>query len=364
MPITTGRRAGTWRVTLFAHGKQHEWIVEGKKKDAESFLARQRVDLEVGKKLARGRAVPTFNEFSTNDYEPHAKKHLAPSTWTVRICQVATLREYFGPLRITELSVEHVEKFKERRKVGASSVNNELRVFRTMLTYASSIGLPVPALSFKKLPVRGAARARTWTTAQVAKLYEQARALAPELLPILVFLVNTGCRKGEAIAAEWSWVDEAAGMLRIPSNEVWRPKNGMPREVPLSDAVRAILAGPKAHARWVFPTRHGGRRATFPKDLFWRVRDAAGLDGGVHTTRHTYASHFLAAVPDLFLLAQVLGHSHGRVTELYSHLLPEHLARARNAVNIGPGLTAVASAAGEAKSLRGPKARGTKASSR
>jgi hypothetical protein len=41
-------------------------------------------------------------------------------------------------------------------------------------------------------------------------------------------------------------------------------------------------------------------------------------------------------VPDLFLLARVLGHSDTRVTKLYSHLLPEHLARARNAVRFAP----------------------------
>jgi len=52
-------------------------------------------------------------------------------------------------------------------------------------------------------------------------------------------------------------------------------------------------------------------------------------------TRHTYASHFLASVPDLFLLAQVLGHSSIRITELYSHMLPGRLNRAKNAVSIG-----------------------------
>ncbi|MGO9838647.1 MAG: hypothetical protein ACLP1X_31085 [Polyangiaceae bacterium] len=36
--------------------------------------------------------------------------------------------------------------------------------------------------------------------------------------------------------------------------------------------------------------------------------------------------------PDLFLLGRILGHSHTRVTELYSHFLPEHLAEARNVV--------------------------------
>jgi hypothetical protein len=34
-------------------------------------------------------------------------------------------------------------------------------------------------------------------------------------------------------------------------------------------------------------------------------------------------------------LAQVMGHSDITVTKLYSHLLPDHLERARNAVNFG-----------------------------
>jgi integrase len=118
----------------------------------------------------------------------------------------------------------------------------------------------------------------------------------------------------------------------------------MPREIPISDALRAALAGPRRHDQWLFPTRHGGRYKEFPKDVYNRIRKAAGLVGGPHTTRHTFASHFLQAVPDMFLLAQVLGHSHQRVTELYSHLLPEHLSRARNAVNIGPAIKTMATA--------------------
>jgi len=57
------------------------------------------------------------------------------------------------------------------------------------------------------------------------------------------------------------------------------------------------------------------------------------IKGGPHRTRHTFASHFLASKADLFLLGRLLGHGHTRVTELYSHLIPEHLAEARNVVS-------------------------------
>lgn len=71
-------------------------------------------------------------------------------------------------------------------------------------------------------------------------------------------------------------------------------------------------------------------------------RAFAGADGNIPE-----------GVPDLFPLAHVLGHSHQRVTELDAHLLPGHLARARNALNLSPMLqTAAATVATEAETAK------------
>ena len=89
----------------------------------------------------------------------------------------------------------------------------------------------------------------------------------------------------------------------------------------------------------------GNRYAVWPQRRFDRVRAAAGLQGGPHTLRHTYASHMVQATRDLLLVARLLGHSHERVTERYAHLLPDSLDVARNAISfsaeVGPaGLAA------------------------
>ncbi|MGO8999391.1 MAG: tyrosine-type recombinase/integrase [Polyangiaceae bacterium] len=214
--------------------------------------------------------------------------------------------------------------------------------FSTVLRYAEELGYPTAKPRLRKLPPRGQARVNVWTLAEINGLLAEARKESSELLRMFVFLLNTGCRKGELLACEWDWIDFDAEMIRIPSTEYWQAKNGLPREVPMSDACRAVCSVPRASARWVFPKASGERYVEFPKDAFWAARKRAGLTGGPHTFRHTFASHFLQSVPDLFLLAQVLGHSHHRVTELYAHLLPDHLARARNAVNLGPVLQTVA----------------------
>ena len=42
---------------------------------------------------------------------------------------------------------------------------------------------------------------------------------------------------------------------------------------------------------------------------------------------------------DLLLTARVLGHSHERVTEIYAHLLPGHLDRAKDAFVVAASAT-------------------------
>jgi len=356
MPNYRGRRAGTRRVVIWARGKALEWIVEGTKKEGDAFEARKRLELEASKLSTR--TAPTFSDFCEHHFKPYAQTNLSASTWrNVYVYQLATLREFFGAKKLTDIGVEDVEQYKRlrlRADVGASSINNELKRLDSVLKYAAESGYPAARPPIRKLPTRGTSRARVWTVEELANLFTEARKESINLMRLFVFLANTGCRKGEALACEWSWIDFDAQMIRIPANDYWRPKNGKPREVLMSDACRAVLSGARESERWVFPQKSGGRYKVFPKGLFLRARDRAGLEGGAHTFRHTFASHFLQAVPDMFLLAQVLGHGHTQVTELYSHLLPDHLARARNAVNLRPSLQTMAPAMAAGAKTRNP----------
>jgi integrase len=273
----------------------------------------------------------------------------------VRTYQLAALMSHLGDRRLDELGGQAVEGYKTARldeRGGVSAINNELHVLRTVLRFAKDMGHDVPPLRLRLLPVPGSeARVRAWSGAELQRLLAAASGQPAPLQAMIAFLANTGARKGEAAACEWSWFDFEASMLRIPATQYWQPKSGRPREVPLSDALGDLVRGPRRHERWVFPCRHGdgelGRYVEFPERAFAEARQAAGLRGGPHTLRHTFASHFLAAPgTDLFLLAQVMGHSQLRVTELYSHMLPGHLARARNAVNVAlPGKTVAATMA-------------------
>jgi integrase len=341
MPVYPGRRAGTHRVTVF-HGRQHEWIVEGTKRDARAFEAKQRSELAAGEGLAKSRSVPRFSEFCEETYAPHARANLGAGTWANRIYPMAALVEHFGALRMDESwTVEIVDAYKKTRArggIGPGTVNHELAILKTILAFGrKEHGLAVPKLHIARLRV-AKRRVQVWSREEVRLLYGAASKWDPRLVPLLHFLFDTGCRKGELIAAEWSWVDWEMGILRIPATEAWSPKNGQPREVPLSTALLMTLrALPRQESSpAIFNSDLGRAFASFP-EADWRVvRDKSGVSGAIHVTRHTFASHFLNVRPDLALLAQVLGHSTAYVTDLYGHLLPEHLERARDVVSFAP----------------------------
>ncbi len=347
---TYKRSTGKWLVRISHRGRRLTWIVNGTRREAEEYEARKRLDLASG--LAEARTAPRFSALCQDHYRPHAELHLKPSWWLKQRYILATLIEYFGGDDIRRIDAAAVEQYARKRlrdDLLPVSVNNELRVLRRVLGFARERGYLVVEPKWKALRQGGSDRVRAWTNEDLQRLYSactdggtgtDGRKIRPHpaILPLVVFLANTGARKGEALALTWDNVDLDRRLIKIWPSAEWQPKSGRPREVPISDALLPWLKAEKKSAKWVFPTgrRARGRFKYWPQLQFDEAREAAGLEGGPHTLRHTFATHFLASVPDIHLLAQVLGHSNAAVTRLYAHLLPDHLARARNAVNVAP----------------------------
>ncbi len=328
-----------WRVVVWHKGVRHDWVQDGTKAEAEQFGAAKRIELRATDPRTAARAVPRLLEFCAGAYRTHAIRHLKARTWSNREYTLANLNDQLGKLKLTELATGHIEEYKASRlaeDIRPSTINDELKVLRAVLSYARQLGVPIAQPMIKNIPTRGIKRrAEAWTAAEISRLLKFVRAQSREIEPLVMFLLNTGCRKGEALALEWSSVDLKRRLIRIEPSEEWQPKDGEARQIPISNALLPYLERKHRSKRWVFPNERKERFAFWPQRAFDRAREAAGLTGGPHTCRHTFATHFLQGKPDVFLLARLLGHSHAYVTELYSHLLPDHLATARNVVSLG-----------------------------
>lgn len=325
------------RVVILVNGKRYDRIVTGTKAEAKEFEARELTRLEIADP-SHVRVVPTFSDYSVRYYTPDAKMHLKASTWVQQKSVLVTLLQEFGGCKLTQITKAGVDAFKQRRQADGLkvvSINNELRVLKRVLNHAAENQIPASSSKdiryFKEPQVK---KNKAWTKEEVDRLLAACTEVSPEIVPLVLFLVNTGARKGEALALKWEHIEPRSGLIHIWPSDEWQPKNNKPREIPISDALRPLLEGERRSATWVFPSSKGERYATWPKRQFDRARRAAGLKGGPHRLRHTYATQFIEGRDDMRLLAEVLGHSDAAVTRIYGHVSARHLERARNVVNI------------------------------
>lgn len=341
MPIYTVESGKKYLVRIHVRGKPKTKTIYGTRREAEKFEAKWRLELEeLGESEYRN--APQFSTFCLSEYAKHAKTHLKASTWRNRRYQIATLVEHFGKKRLDKITAADVAKFQahrvEKDGVRPSKVNDDTKVLRAILNWAREQGVPAKVPRFRPLPERGTKkRVIAWTPEQCETLLAAMQEKAPHLVAITVTLLNTGMRKGEALQLRWRDVDLTAGVIYVRPSEEWQPKNNKPREIPVGPTLDAVLRAHKAVVKGphCFPSKAGRPYARWPQRDWDEARKHSKVPGSPHTCRHTFASLFLQGCPDLFLLAQILGHSHGRVTELYSHLMPDHLERARGVVSIG-----------------------------
>lgn len=149
----------------------------------------------------------------------------------------------------------------------------------------------------------------------------------PQFRRLVLFLLLSGKRRGEALHLRWSDVDLEKGLVTFRAT-----KNGTTQTLPVNARCLAVLQEAKAmcpESTLVFPSAAGGYYHSF--DATWqRFRKRVGLQGyRVHDLRHTYASYLASSGKvDIFTLKVLLGHKSLTMTARYSHLINGALQRA------------------------------------
>lgn len=142
------------------------------------------------------------------------------------------------------------------------------------------------------------------------------------LTPAVLLSLNTGLRRGELTALEWSDIDFRANLLTVRAAAA---KSGSMRRVNLNAEAVAVLR------RWHRQT--GGAGRLFPvrdfKTAWSRLLTDAKIDGfRWHDLRHTFASRLAQANVSLNKIRELMGHADLKMTLRYAHLASEDLADA------------------------------------
>jgi integrase len=144
----------------------------------------------------------------------------------------------------------------------------------------------------------------------------------PVAADLLVFLLETGCRWGEAEKLTGGDVDLTAGRVTFSQT-----KTNRPRSVPLTkraqDAIRPHLPAVRHHRVWPYSYNQYGH-------LFQRAKGAIGLAGdpafGIHTCRHTCASRLASKGVSQGMLMAWGGWSSLAAVQRYMHIGTDALA--------------------------------------
>jgi integrase len=175
----------------------------------------------------------------------------------------------------------------------------------------------------------------------IPQIREQLQALTPwpKSRAMVAMYIYAGVRRAEAL---WLTIDDvklsgSPPLLHIRSKEVdgefWEPKTKVPRVVPISKALRAILseyAGSTWHGgEWFFPSPKGCR---YDGDnfshAFTKLQKRLGLPWTCLDFRHTFGSQLAQKGESLYKISTLLGNSPEICRKHYAALVPEKMAEA------------------------------------
>ena len=218
--------------------------------------------------------------------------------------------------------------------------NRVLEVFRKALNLAIRWGWidRNPASGCRRNPEQK--RHRYLPRTQVAKLVK-ALAGHPERdsADALLFMLLTGCRRGEALNAQWSQIDLHQRIWTKPSAET---KQRREHRVPISTAVVELLYRRRAEpvGAYIFPGRLGAPLCDVRRT--WQsVCKQTGIGNvRIHDLRHTFASLVASSGQSLLVVGELLGHTTAQTTKRYAGLYDDSLRSAAEGVaeTIGLGM--------------------------
>jgi len=148
--------------------------------------------------------------------------------------------------------------------------------------------------------------------------------------------LRTGLRRSELRRLRWRDIDFDKKVLIVP-----KTKSHRPRTVPLSETALTVLREQRevpGNRQHVFPGRDradhtGMRRLSWWVDALkplqealpaFSEREQGSVGRGWHLLRHTFASWLAQRGVSLHKIAEWLGHTDVRMTQIYAHLQPKY----------------------------------------
>ena len=319
---TIRKRRDKWQVQIRRRGMSpvsRSFLI---RKDAYTWARQVEVEADKGGLPSDPRALEkvTLGELVTR-YRDTVTPHKRTASYE-HIMLDAFLRRSICSRRVSELRTADFATYRDERlkEIKPSSIARELSPIRHLFEVArTDWGLPVRENPLARLSIKGAdqRRVRRLCDGELDRLVAAARFSRSKLLvPIILFALVTGMRRGEILGMKWSDIDSQTKALLIPFT-----KTGHARTIPLIEEALQVLNGLSQSGDRVFPLGPNALR------LAWdRLRRRAGIeDLHFHDLRHEAISRFFEAGLSTAEVALISGHRDARMLFRYTHPLRERI---------------------------------------
>lgn len=240
-------------------------------------------------------------------------------------CRLKLLKSSFGHLTLAAVTPSIIKSYRDDRLITRKpeTVRKELGVLSRVFDFAirdceiyTPRGNP---MSNVRLPPKARGRDRRLNDGEEQKLVEALAEYGGYILPLFLFALETGMRRGEIVTLDWKDIN-FQGRTAISRDT----KNGEDRVIPLSTRALSILQSiPRHISGRVFPIR--GDSAT---QAFKRCRERAGIeDFRLHDLRHEATSRFFELGLSIMEVSSITGHKDLAILKRYTHLRPQDLAK-------------------------------------
>jgi len=219
-------------------------------------------------------------------------------------------------------SQELIDSLGETLRAGGNSnatVNRKMAALSKLLRKAFKMGDIHSLPEFRRRKEK-AGRIRFLDAIEEQRLFVEIARRSEDYHRLSVFLVDTGCRLGEALGLKWHDVQRDRVTF-------WLTKSGRSRTIPLTSRARAavITARPNRTQRGPFSALSAHRY----RALWNEAKEDMGLGTDTqvvpHILRHTCASRLVQGGIDIRRVQMWLGHQTLQMTMRYAHLATNDL---------------------------------------
>ena len=278
-------------------------------------------DLEAQARGEQPRREVTLADF-VERYRVYVKDERKSKGWENIVSHAEMFLRQVGNRPVRSVTFRECEGFLAWRRghVRPTTANGTLKDLRRMFNVAIEWNLADvnPAARVRPIPAKPLP-AKMPTPEEVARLLARLEKRRPWLYRMVLALIATGCRPGEAMGLAWTDVDCARGTLILRRSKV---EDSLTFDLrgPLKDAMdRAWQEAGSPAAGLVFPARDGqAYTRTGVQTVFKREVVALGLPWLCLRTFRKLAARTVAhETGDIRKAQHLLGHTSYRTTEIY-----------------------------------------------